>query len=188
MPETELATIEVFTPEVVPQEIVQRAAARAKALMSAVRKQNMSIRIAGREYLRAEAWQLLGAFYGMTTVIAWTREERDEQGKLLRAKARAEVFWRGRIIGAAESECSRFEEMVIRDTGEKKRRWEEAVDSQILGMAQTRACARALRQILGWVASLAGYAPTPAEEMDQLDLLHPEQKDRRGKETDTHRG
>jgi len=32
-------------------------------------------------------------------------------------------------------------------------------------MAQTRAGAKALRNVLAWVAVLAGYKPTPAEEI-----------------------
>jgi hypothetical protein len=32
-------------------------------------------------------------------------------------------------------------------------------------MAQTRACAKVLRTCLAWVVVLAGYEPTPAEEM-----------------------
>ena len=44
---------------------------------------------------------------------------------------------------------------------------EEAVPLyQLASMAQTRACAKALRNVLSWVAVLAGYRPTPAEEMD----------------------
>ncbi len=37
--------------------------------------------------------------------------------------------------------------------------------SQIRSMAQTRACAKGYRLALAWVAVLAGYAPTPAEEL-----------------------
>lgn len=37
---------------------------------------------------------------------------------------------------------------------------------QLASMAQTRANAKALRNVLSWVAVLAGAAPTPAEEMD----------------------
>jgi hypothetical protein len=36
---------------------------------------------------------------------------------------------------------------------------------QLRSMAQTRACAKALRSIFAWVVVLAGYKPTPAEEM-----------------------
>jgi len=44
---------------------------------------------------------------------------------------------------------------------------EEAVPLfQLRSMAQTRAGAKALRNALAWVVVLAGYKPTPAEEMD----------------------
>lgn len=36
---------------------------------------------------------------------------------------------------------------------------------QIASMAQTRACAKALRNVFAWVAVLAGVKPTPAEEL-----------------------
>ncbi len=39
---------------------------------------------------------------------------------------------------------------------------------QLRSMAQTRAAAKALRNALAWVVVLAGYKPTPAEEMDGL--------------------
>lgn len=37
---------------------------------------------------------------------------------------------------------------------------------QIASMAQTRAAAKALRNVLSWVVALAGYGTTPAEELD----------------------
>lgn len=37
---------------------------------------------------------------------------------------------------------------------------------QLRSMAQTRACAKALRNVLAWVVVLAGFKTTPAEEMD----------------------
>lgn len=37
---------------------------------------------------------------------------------------------------------------------------------QLASMAQTRASAKALRNVLSWVVVLAGYRPTPAEELD----------------------
>ena len=39
---------------------------------------------------------------------------------------------------------------------------------QLRSMAQTRAAAKALRNALAWVVVLAGYRPTPAEEMDGM--------------------
>lgn len=39
---------------------------------------------------------------------------------------------------------------------------------QLESMSQTRAMAKALRSCYAWVVVLAGYAPTPAEEMDSV--------------------
>lgn len=40
---------------------------------------------------------------------------------------------------------------------------------QLASMAQTRACSKVLAQVLKWVVVLAGYAPTPAEEIQDMD-------------------
>jgi len=39
---------------------------------------------------------------------------------------------------------------------------------QLRSMAQTRACAKALRLAVGWVVVLAGYKATPSEELDGM--------------------
>lgn len=52
---------------------------------------------------------------------------------------------------------------------DKVKMGEELVpEFQLRSMAQTRAGSKALRNILAWVAVLAGYKPTPAEEMDGI--------------------
>lgn len=43
---------------------------------------------------------------------------------------------------------------------------------QLRSMAQTRACAKAMRNALAWVVVLAGFKPTPAEEMDGVIEAH----------------
>ena len=42
---------------------------------------------------------------------------------------------------------------------------------QLRSMAQTRACAKALRNALAWVVVLAGYKPTPAEELPRAETV-----------------
>src|SRR5678816_2244550 len=62
--------------------------------------------------------------------------------------------------------------MCIRDSPKKERVLvgEEGVPSfQLRSMAQTRAASKALRNALAWVVVLAGYRPTPAEELPQVD-------------------
>jgi len=168
-----LAIPEVYLPEVDPVEVMNRASKRAQALMRAVRARRLSIKIGNEEYIRFEGWQILGAFYGITPVVVEVTETRDEDGTLQRAHVRAEARWRGSVVlASAESECSRDEVLITRG-GAEQRRWERATDAQILGMAQTRACARALRHCLAWVARLAGFEATPAEEVQQIPLEQP---------------
>jgi hypothetical protein len=45
---------------------------------------------------------------------------------------------------------------------------------QLASMAQTRANAKVMRNVLSWVAVLAGYKPTPAEEMQDATTVDAE--------------
>ncbi len=101
------------------------------------------------------AWQTLGRFFGSTVGIEWTQPLIDAKGSLLGYEARAIVYQNGQIISSAEANCMKTE-----------KRWGTAEEYAIKSMAQTRASAKALRNAFGWVAELAGYESTPAEEMD----------------------
>jgi hypothetical protein len=57
-------------------------------------------------------------------------------------------------IGSAEASCLRSEP-----------NWAIKPEFQLKSMAQTRAGAKALRNLYGWVAVLAGVKPTPVEEI-----------------------
>lgn len=96
-------------------------------------------------------------------------------------RARAKYEWHYALKGGGTSaEDPGTQNMVWEDNpnraGKKRPRkervlvGEEAVPQfQLRSMAQTRAGAKALRNALAWVVVLAGYRPTPAEEM----LDHP---------------
>ena len=49
-----------------------------------------------------------------------------------------------------------------------EKNWKGKPWFQLASMAQTRAGAKALRNLLARVVVLAGYNPTPAEEMDDM--------------------
>jgi hypothetical protein len=61
----------------------------------------------------------------------------------------------GQTVGAAEAMCTTNEG-----------RWRKADPYAVRSMAQTRAVSKALRLPLGFIMQLAGYSPTPAEEID----------------------
>lgn len=141
-----------------PKKIVAFAQKSARQLVDLVSQNNWAINIQGNNYLKFEAWQTVGYFFGYTVKTKST--EYVEYGEVKGFNATVEVLDRsGQIIGGAESVCMSDE-----------RNWAGKPLYALKSMAQTRASGRALRQILAWVVVLAGFKPTPAEEMSQ-DLL-----------------
>lgn len=137
-----------------PSFEVKRGTNAANALIEIVNKQKWYEVINGKKYLKVEAWQTLGRFYGLsarTHSVEFVEYPTGING----FKARVEVVnSEGIVVGAAESLCLRDES-----------KWKERDTYALNSMAQTRATSKAFRQILSFVAVLAGYSPTPAEEM-----------------------
>lgn len=144
VPQEEITTPANFNPE----KQIEEGKRAAKALMEITKP----VLIQGKKYLRFEDWQTLGKFYNLTVGVEWTKRinENNEEG----FGARAVVYHHGKVISAAEAQCMRAEY-----------NWRDRDDFALRSMCQTRACAKALRNVLSWVAVLAGAEPTPAEEM-----------------------
>src|SRR5262249_12674617 len=93
--------------------------------------------------------------------VEWTRPLEDGSGWEARVEART---LDGRVVGAAESMCSRSEST-----------WARRDEYALRSMAQTRAISRALRAPLGQIVTLAGYEPAGAEEIpDESKATTPE--------------
>ena len=144
-----------------PDEQLAFAAKAARALMSVVSQKAKPVMIRGEQYIEFGDWQVLGRFYGATVAVEWTKSliQMTGPGKDLVTgyEARAVVYRNGEIISAAEAMCLRDE-----------RNWKDRDEFMLKSMAQTRASAKALRNAFGWVAELAGYKSTPAEEMEGI--------------------
>ncbi len=132
-----------------PAAVIEAATAAAQPLAAKVREQKLSVKIGQSEHVRVEGWTLLGAMLGVFPICTWTRQLED--GWEARVEARTLA---GALVGAAEAECLRSEST-----------WANRDDYALRSMAQTRATSKALRQPLGFVMQLAGFNPTPAEEM-----------------------
>lgn len=132
-----------------PAEIIRRATTLANELKRVLVEQNLVSRIREREHVRVEGWTLLGSMLGVFPVCVWTRKL--DNGWEARVEART---LSGAVVGAAEAECLNTEKT-----------WNSRDDYALRSMAQTRATSKALRQPLGFVVTLAGFDPTPAEEM-----------------------
>lgn len=155
-----------------PEIILQEARRAAQALGDVIGKKSKPVMFNGEQYLEFEDWQTVGQFYGYT-VRTHDAEPVEIEG-VKGAKAKADLLDRhGCIVGGAESYCMRDEKnWSTRPTYE----WIKGIKTktgdipvpffQLASMAQTRSGAKALRNRLSWVVVLAGYKPTPAEEID----------------------
>lgn len=139
-----------------PQAQLAQGQEAAKALMQVVEKKQRKVVINGEQYLEFEDWQTLGRFFNVTVGTERTEPFLDEKQNIKGFLAVAVVYAPdGHVISRAEASCMRSE-----------KKWTGRDEFQLRSMAQTRACAKALRNVLSWVVVLAGYKPTPAEELD----------------------
>ncbi len=154
--DNQLAVIDqqAITPEQF-QRSMNDAVAKAKTLADIVESQKLYNMIGGGKHLRVEAWQTIAVGYGLTPGIAEATILYDNEGIEIGAKAKSVIYdAAGTIRGGAEAYCMRSEP-----------NWKTKPVHQLLSMAGTRAVSKALRLLLAWVVVLAGYEPTPAEEM-----------------------
>ena len=157
---TELTTVEAAPAppalvELPPAAVMERAREQARAIVGVAQEGKLVANIQGRQYPLVECLTLIGQMTGNTTRIAWSRKVDAEMGVGDGWEAKAEVLdSNGTVVGAAEAMCLRSE-----------KRWGRADEYAVRSMAQTRATAKALRMRVGFIVTLAGFEPTPAEEM-----------------------
>lgn len=148
----------------VPVATVARAKLAATALQGVIAQKPKPVVIKGEQYLEYEDWQLLGQFYGVA-VQTGDAVPVDINGiRGARASAKLYDIHTGLLLGGvgAEAYCMEDEE-----------RWRQRPWHQLASMAQTRAGAKALRNRFAWVVVLAGYKPTPAEEIHDDKEIKP---------------
>lgn len=157
-----------------PKIILAEAKRAATALKKVIDGRQKKLTFNGEQYLFNEDWLTVARFYGVTSRIRETRYvEYGDSVRGFEAVAEAYLVHSGQIISTGEAMCLSDEpkwNMRAKYSYEKGRKvkvGEEPVPLfQLKSMAQTRASSRVLRQVFAWVVVLAGYQPTPAEEMD----------------------
>lgn len=156
-----------------PEEVLREASLAAKALRDLVEAKPKKVVLNGKTFLQFEDWLTVARFYGVSVASRVTNYV--ERGRVQGYECHAEAILvsTGQVVGAGQAECLDDEPnwnmrpIYEWRNGQRFKVGEEKVPLfQLRSMAQTRAQAKALRSILSWVVVLAGYAPTPAEEMD----------------------
>lgn len=137
-----------------PRDMVVAATEIANVLKDVIDKQELYKDLNGNRHVKAEGWSTLGT---MLSILPKEREvKRHEDGSyeafvdLINTKT-------GMIVGAG----SGF-------VGMDETNWAKKPNYARRSMAITRATSKAYRTCFSWIISLAGYNPTPAEEMDGL--------------------
>lgn len=189
-----------------PETVLAEAKQAADALTKVISLKKNPVKFNGEIYLEFEDWQTCAKFYGVTAKVERTAFV--QYGNVAGFEATAVAIDRnGAEISRAESLCLNDEanwgmvpqyewKDVLDEHGQKI--WVEGKDGkkrpkaervqvgeaakplfQLKSMAQTRACSKVLRQVFAWIVVLAGYRPTPAEEMTGQEQF--EDQDDRGK-------
>lgn len=139
-----------------PEIVLEEAKRAAKALQKIIDAKPNRVVINEKTYLVYEDWQMLGRFYGLTAAARSTHFVEFGETRGFEATAEILLISTNQVISGAEAMCL-----------DDEYKWSDKPLFQLKSMAQTRACAKAFRNVLSWVAVLAGYAPTPAEELDE---------------------
>lgn len=137
-----------------PEIVLEQAKRAAKALTEVLASKKDKVIINGKQYLLFEDWQTLARFYGYSVRIVSSKPVSTNNATGYEAHAEVIDVNTGRIVSGAESMCLDDED-----------NWSRRPTHMLRSMAQTRACAKALRNVLAWVVVMAGFSPTPAEEM-----------------------
>lgn len=141
-----LGTIQATTPE----QLVTRASAAAKILAGVIKGQGLASNIQGREFVRCEGWTTLAAMLGVTPHEVDVREHEGEFVATVELRRMSD----GQAITRASASCGSDDEV-----------WGNRARYARRSMALTRATSKACRMAFSWIMVMAGYEPTPAEEV-----------------------
>ena len=142
--------------------LVQGAREMAGALADVIERQRLSTLINGKIHVNVEGWTTLAVMLG---VVAREVQTVEKDGVYTAVVELVRVN-DGACISRASAEC-----------GEEKP-WNQRPRYARRSMAQTRATGKACRLAFSWIMALAGYEPTPAEEMPDLRQDEPPEPQR----------
>jgi len=159
-----------------PETVLKEAELVAATFKRRAEKMELYKQIGPSKHLLIEGWQTLAAMYRVTAGIVEDQYVEFGDARGFEATAEAIFVPTGQRISTAKAMCLSDEE----NWGMRpKYEWQNGANGrekvkvgetptplqQLKSMAQTRACSKVLSNLLKWVARMAGYAGTPAEEM-----------------------
>jgi hypothetical protein len=170
-----------------PEIAMKEAELVAAAFRLRAEKLQLYKQIGTSKHLLIEGWQMLASMYRITASITSTRYVEFGEVNGWEATAEAIHIPTGQVVSRADAICLSDED----NWGPRpKYDWKE-VDGkrvktqigtvptptqQLRSMCQTRACSKVYSNLLKFVARMAGFAGTPAEEMTGNEHDHDDNK------------
>ncbi len=141
-----------------PETVLSKAARAANALMSIVKQKPNPVVFNGRRYIDVNDYQAIGRMFGITAKPVKTEpiEYGGASGFICEAVA---IDERGLEVSGATMMC------LDDEPNWSTRKGQKVPAFQLMSMAQTRAVGKCLRNVLGFVAVMAGFDATAVEEM-----------------------
>lgn len=135
-----------------PAEVLKFGVEIANELSRLIRERKLFSNIQGREYVRVEGWTTAAAMLGFVVREQGVTEDKESGDftavvELVRASDAT-------IIGRASALC-----------GGDENPWGKRPRYARRSMAVTRASGKVCRLAFSWIVNIAGFEPTPAEEM-----------------------
>ena len=150
--------VQLGTLHVAPEAVIERATAISKALARVIEDRKLYKQIGQKRHVLVEGWNTLGAMVGISPKEREVKKTID--GDVIEYEAYIDLVRNddGKVIGGASSICRTTEN-----------NWSNKPLYAVRSMAVTRATGKAFRLKLSWIMELAGFSPTPAEEMDFVE-------------------
>jgi hypothetical protein len=139
------------------QDLIAQATSIATLLSRLIEERQMYVTLRGRPFVRCEGWTTLAALLGVTPHEVATTEQEGIYTSVVELRRLSD----GTVVARASAECGAADEV----DGDGQPTWASRPRYARRSMALTRATAKACRLAFSWIMVLAGYEPTPAEEM-----------------------
>lgn len=146
---------DILNPELNFDEKISIATKVATSLKKVIKKQELAVNIKGHTYVTAEGWETLGTMLGCAPFV-------ESVEKLNLGEKKHQYGYQATVsIRKGDTILSRAFAMAERNGNQSDH-------PSVYSMAQTRALGKAYRMAFSWIIKMAGYEPTPAEEMPQF--------------------
>lgn len=142
---------DILRPDISMTQQIEIATRVADQLKQILKDRKLVVNMRGNDYVTVEGWNTLGTILGTHAVTDVVEPVDFTQAKFA-YRAKVTIKQGDNILSSAEA---------IATSGGNQRE-----EHQVYSMAQTRALGKAYRMAFSWIIKLAGYEPTPYEEME----------------------